>query len=341
MATLKDVAELAGVSASTVSYVLNGKKTVRPDTLKRIEDAIEKLNYCPNLLASSLKTNRTKTIGVVVSDLKNIFFVDVLAGIEEELAERGYCMTVCNSDNSPAREEKCLRGLSSRNIDGLILIGTGDKLSPGSYRTDIPIVCIDRVSADKFLTVRGDNVMGGYLGTKYLIDCGCRRILFLGSKGWRFSRERYQGYERAMIQEGLQEDLMLRELDGLDAGEACQLIQSIIREGRQFDAVFGCTDYIAIGALKGLIKCRIPVPEQIGVMGYDDIAPASFTIPELTTVAQPKREISAAAVKSLMCLMEGKQVDEGSILLEPRIVERESCKRIIKKRRRNVTALVL
>lgn len=325
MATLKDVAEMAGVSASTVSYVLNGKKTVRPETLQRIEDAIEKLDYCPNLLASSLKTNQSKTIGVVVSDLKNLFFVDVLASIEEELGRQGYCMTVCNSDNSSSKEKKSLRRLLSRNIDGLILIGTGVNDFTNFRKITLPLICIDRVSDKEFFTVQTNNSLGGMIGTKYLISKGYEKILFLGNRDYGFSNERYQGYADAMKESGLERFIDYHNLDTLRVESACQAVGKMLDNNKKFDAIFGCMDYFAIGALNALIRHGIRVPHEVGVLGFDDIAPAKFTVPVLSSVAQPKQELGATAVQCLLKLLNHEDLEGRQILLAPKIVARESC----------------
>ena len=307
---------------STVSYVLRGKKKVRLETLEKINDAVRELNYQPNLLASSLKTNHSKTIGLVVSDLKSLFFVDILASIEAELGKLGYCMTVCNADNRPERERECLNQLASRNIDGLILIGTGGSVYYDSWDKEIPMLCIDRVSDQKLLTILTDNRAGGVMGTQYLISRGYKRIVFLGCHGMEFAQERYIGYKKAMEEAGL--EARLWEQETLNWEEAYQKAQSMVQEGVDFDAVFGSTDYIAIGALKGLVNCGISVPEQVGVLGYDDIAPAKFTIPELSTVAQPRREMGIIAVQCLMKLIKNEKISERKILLQPEIVARES-----------------
>lgn len=322
MSTLKDVAEMAGVSVSTVSYVLSGKKKVRPETLEKIQQAIRELKYQPNLLASSLKTRQSKTIGLVVSDLKSLFFVDILASMEEELACHGYCMIVCNADNDADREQNCLNQLLSRNIDGLILMGTGSSLLADSWDREIPTVSIDRVSDPHLLTVLTDHVSGGYQGAQYLISRGYRNIIFLGSKDMTFSQERYQGCRQAMLEAGLQP--RLKELDTLSWEEACQVVRSMAAQELEFDAVFGCTDYIAIGAMKGLLQAGYSIPDQVAVLGYDDIGPAQFTIPELTTVAQPKEELGKTTVRCLLKLLRKEEIKDKRILLQPFIKERES-----------------
>lgn len=325
MATLKDVAEMSGVSVSTVSYVLNGKKTVRPETLKRIEDAIEQLDYYPNLLASSLKTNQSKIIGVVVSDMSNLFIVDVLLSIEEELAQQGYCMIVCNSNNDSKREKKCIRRLLSRSIDGMILIGTGANDFSVLKNVTIPLVCVDRNSGNDFYIIQSDNTLGGKIGTEYLLSKGYRRILFLGNQEYQFSKERYQGYENAMKAAGRESDIFHVDLHTLRADEAYEVVDAMIKDGVRFDAVYGCIDYFAIGALNALLHNHVSVPKQVGVLGNDDIAPAKFMTPSLSSVAQKKAEIGKQATQVLLKLLNHELLEEKQFFMEPHLVLRESC----------------
>lgn len=325
MTTLKDVAQMAGVSVSTVSYVLNGKKKVRPETLKRIENAIDALDYCPNLMASGLKTNLSRTVGIVVSDMENIFNVELLKSIEAELDKSGYCMTVCNSDNDAEREKKCLRRLLSRNIDGLLLIGTGISDLTNYRNIKLPLVCMDRVSDEKFFTVCVDHVYGGKIATEYLLGRGYQNILFVGCSRYLFSKDRYRGYEQAMTEAGKRSRIKNLEVPDLDPDTACNEIERLIRKGMKFDAVFGCLDYIAMGAMKALLRNGISIPDQVGVIGYDDIAPARYLYPELTSVAQPKQQIGKLSVRSLMDMIRGEKRKDSAIFLKPELVKRGSC----------------
>ena len=164
MTSLKDVAQLAGVSPSTVSYYLNGKKKVRPETAERILVAVRELNYQPNLIARSLKMRVTHSIGIVVSDLSNIFYLDILSGMENVLRSRGYSSIVSNSRSDGQIEKENLRELTNRNIDGVILLGTGQNVAPKCSEYGIPIVSVDRIGSEETFTVSVDNVQGGYLG---------------------------------------------------------------------------------------------------------------------------------------------------------------------------------
>lgn len=325
MTTLKDVAEMAGVSVSTVSYVLNGKKKVRPETLKRIEDAIDALDYCPNLIASGLKTKLSRTVGIIVSDIENGFNVELLKSIETELDKNGYCMILCNSDNDAEREKKCLRRMLSRNIDGLLLIGTGDSDLTNFRNIKLPLVCMDRISDEKFFTVKVDHVYGGKLITEYLISRGYRDILFIGNSSYVFSQDRYKGYRQAMDEAGLKYNGINLEIERLDVETACAETELLLKRGIKFDAVFGCLDYVALGAMKALQKNGIAVPEKVGVAGYDDIFAAASVYPGLTTVAQPKKEMGIRAVQYLMRMIKGEKMKGSQVLLKPELRKRESC----------------
>lgn len=178
MVTLKDVAEKAGVSVSLVSYVLSGKKRVRPETYQRIQDAVEELDYYPNLAASGLKTNSSKMIGVVVSDMMDAFFTEIINKLEKDLLNNGYCMTVCNSENNAKTERKCIRNLLSHSIDGLILIGTGDNDYTFLKNQKIPVVCVDRMSGEGITTIKTNNMQGGIIGAEYLQKKIMNQLLF-------------------------------------------------------------------------------------------------------------------------------------------------------------------
>jgi LacI family transcriptional regulator len=180
MASIKDVAAHAGVSASTVSYVINNKKIVRPETYKKIQDAIVAVNYHPNIAARSLKTKESKSIGIVVADFTNIFYIDLLSGIENRLAEAGYSIIVTDSRNSADIERENLQNLIYRNIDGIVLLSTGGSVSELASSLTIPVVSTDRIDNEWIYTVSVDNVKGGYIGANYLLQKGRQRIAFIG-----------------------------------------------------------------------------------------------------------------------------------------------------------------
>jgi len=170
-----------------------------------------------------------------------------------------------------------------------------------------------------------DHVLGGRLATEYLLKKGYKKIVFVGSSKFRFSQERCQGYEQAMQGRGLSDSIWELDLPSWDSETASSAVEELIWSGVKFDAVFGCLDYIAIGALKALLRNQITVPKEVGVIGYDNIVLAEFSYPELTTVAQPKEEMGILSVKYLLEMIQGKKMESSHIFLQPRIVERASC----------------
>lgn len=328
MPTLKDVARMAGVSPSTVSYVLSGKKSVRPETAQRVNDAVKALDYTPNLLASGLKTNSFMTVGVIVSDIKQVFFSEIIENIAHELDKEGYCMILCDSANDPTKEKQHLQQMLARNIDGLIIIGSGITDGSELERRGIPIICIDRTFGESLTTVKTDNILGGMMGTRYLIQKGYRRIVFAGVKTLRFSQERWHGYCNAMVENDLSENIMELRLEDGFIESAERKMSEYLEEnkpGEDFDSIFCITDYIAIGIMRALKKKGIRIPEQVGVLGYDDIEFARFTEPELTTIAQPKKQLAVACVECLLKMVRDKEQVPHQTLFAPYLVERNSC----------------
>lgn len=326
MATLKDVARRAGVSASTVSYVFNGKKTVRADTAKRIFDAIEETGYHPDFAARSLKTSQTRSVGIVVADFSNIFYIDVLSGIESRLARDGYSSIVCNSRNSAQTEFDNLRSLVYRSIDGIILLGTGRDTSKATAELTVPVVSVDRVTHDSSNTVAVDNVMGGYLGTRHLLDKGLRNITFVGFNQQLSSQDRRQGCLNAYAEAGIPAAGHFRYVEtNVSPEDGYRLAKQIAGDGRRGlpHAIFVGTDYVAFGLLKALSDLGLSVPEDVAVIGYDDLLLSQFTRPALTTIRQPSNLMGDHAADMLLHLLT-KEPCQRRVLLEPSLILRDS-----------------
>ena len=326
MGSLKDVAKLAGVSVSTVSYVINGKKTVRPETYKKIMDAIKEVDYHPNIAARSLKINKTKSIGIVVADFTNIFYIDVLTGIESELAKEGYSAIVSNSRNDPKIEEENLREIVNRNVDGIILLGTDGDRYKQIEALSIPVISVDRVDQDYGFTVSIDNVMGGYIGANFLLQKGCKNLAFIGFDRKISVRDRLQGCRQAMKEYGLSvdKDLIYLETEiSPKGGYEATLRLFSYRGGKICDGIFANSDYMAFGVIRALADLGYRVPEDVAIVGFDDITLASYCIPALTTIAQPRNQMGVEATKMLMKILNKEEV-EPHVVLEPKLVMRES-----------------
>lgn len=325
MVTLKDVANRAGVSTSLVSYVLNGKKTVRPETHARIIKAVKELDYRPNLLARCLKTRESRTIGILVPDLSNVFYIEMIKGVEEIVNAAGYSTILCNSNGNYTRELQYISVLRSKNIDGLIYIGTGCDIDPELQKCDIPVVIIDRVTGNEAYTVTTDNVTGGYLATEYLLRKGRRHIAFIGmNREANTIRDRYTGYRRALAEFNVELDEKLYDEANVSYEAGYVAMCNMLEAAPYVDAVFASSDFLAFGAIRAVVDSKLTVPGDIAVIGYDDVAQSKYFIPALTTIHQPTAEMGQHAAQILVTLMRNGEVQENRIILQPELMIRET-----------------
>ncbi len=310
MATIKDVAERAGVSIATVSHVINGTRRVSPETAKRVRQAMEELDYHPNAVARSLRTRRTNAIGVVVSDITNPFFANLARGAEDTATEAGYSLIVCNSDETPEKEDLYVRLLRRRRMDGLLIAPVRDGGSPAIAelaKQGLPFVFIDRkargVEADAVLS---DNVGGAYLATKHLIERGYRRIgIVLGVRGATTSEERLAGYRRALEEAGLPFEEELVAWGSYRVGGGRLAARELLSLSPPPDAVFSTNNSMTVGVLKELFSRRLEIPGEIGVVSFDDLEWAEMIVPPLTAVEQDPYQIGQKAVELLLERLEG------------------------------------
>lgn len=325
MVTLKDVANRAGVSTSLVSYVLNGKKTVRPETHARIIKAVKELDYRPNLLARCLKTRESRTIGILVPDLSNVFYIEMIKGVEDIVNAAGYSTILCNSNNNYTRELQYISVLRSKNIDGLIYIGTGCDIDPELQKCDVPVVIIDRLTGHETYSVTTDNVTGGYLATEYLLRIGRRHIAFLGmNREANTIRDRYTGYRRALAEYNVEPDEKLYDEANVSYESGYVSMCNMLEAAPYVDAVFASSDFLAFGAIRAVVDSKLTVPGDIAVVGYDDVSPSKYFIPALTTIHQPTVEMGEHAAQILVTLMRNGEVQENRIVLQPELMVRET-----------------
>ena len=329
ISTIKDVAEKAGVSTTTVSHVINKTRFVSEDLAKRVADAVRELDYQPSGLARSLRTRASGTIGIVIPDITNPFFAEVVRGIEDYCYEHGYSVFLCNSDGTPEKEYHHLKLLREKGVDGFVLVSAGDDRESLDLleRSDIPKVIIDRqvdrVNIDSVLI---DNFKGGYLATRHLLELGHTRIgCITGPSQLTPSGQRLNGFTQALSEHGIMidEELVVTGDYRSDSGGKClvRLMQANIPP----TAVFACNDIMAIGAMAAARQLGYNVPAQLSIVGFDDIAMASMVIPKLTTIAQPKRELGETGAKLLLKrIVKENHKKETTIVLEPTLVIRES-----------------
>lgn len=310
MVTIKDVAARAKVSVATVSHVVNGTRKVAPETTKRVKHAMEELDYHPNEVAQSLRTRRTHAIGAVVSDITNPFFATLVRGAEDTAIEAGYSLIVCNSDENPEKEDRYVRLLRRRRMDGFLISPVGDGSTRAVQelpRWQIPFVFIDRrakgIDADAVLS---DNVNGAYQATKHLIDRGHRRIgIILGIRGATTTEERLAGYRKTLGEAGLPLVDELIAYGGYRVGGGRRMTEEFLSLPEPPTAIFSTNNLMTIGVLKTLARRKIAVPQAMAVVSFDDLDLGELLQPPLTSVTQNPYEIGKIAMGILLARFDG------------------------------------
>jgi len=329
IATIKDVAQRAGVSPTTVSHVINETRFVSEELRVRVLEAMEELNYQRSAVARSLRRKETQTIGMMVPDSSNPFFAEVARGIEDTSFSQGYSVILCNSDGDMEKEQFYINVLVEKRVDGIIFVAAGGSAQHirSLLERDMPLVVVDReiagVEVDSVLT---DNLHGGYLATKHLIELGHRRIgCITGPSDLTPSAERVLGYKRALTEHNLAVDENLIRKGNFHYESGHKAVLEFLTMDDPPTAIFACNDLMAVGAISGARKQSWRVPEDLAIVGFDDIALASFANPPLTTIAQPKYEMGTLAVQMLMERIKDKTIPPRRRLLETTLVVRESC----------------
>jgi len=332
MPTIREVAEHAQVSVATVSHVINRTRFVDPETQERVYQAIKTLGYRPNLLARSLRRRETHTIGLLVPDNANPFFAEFARVVEDAGFAQGYSVILCNSDRSETKEETYIDVLLAKQVDGLIVISSTDRIDLLQRVIDVgvPLVVVDRNLADLPVSqVLVANEQGGYLAGQYLIGLGHRRFVCIGGpSNANPSWGRVVGFTRALHEAGvvLQPEAIVAGDFRYAGGEAG--MHTLLDRGLDFTAVFAANDLMAIGALVTLQRAGLRVPADISVIGFDNILQAATMIPSLTTIEQPVNELGQATVRLLLDQIMKRTTEPRSLTIPTRLVERESCRPI-------------
>lgn len=329
MVTISEVAKEANVSRATVSHVINNTRFVSEETRQRVEQAINELGYRPNVLARSLRLGETLTLGLILPDSSNTFFAEIGRSIEIAAFESGYSVILCNSGEDPDKESLYIDILTKKQVDGIILVPTCIHYDAirSLKKLQVPIVLMDRELTDLALdTVLVDNLMGGLIATRYLTSLGHRRIgCIAGPSSINPSAQRLLGYQQALKEAGIPFDKSLVRIGEFSALSGWSRGNDLLSMSKPPTAIFACNDMMAIGLLRAAHEKGIRVPEDLSLIGFDDIEPVSFTIPPLTTIAQPKIEISEKAIKFLIQRINNPQRDPQYEILPVSLVIRDSC----------------
>jgi LacI family transcriptional regulator len=314
-----------------VSHVINGTRYVSDELRARVLAAIDELNYQPSNVARSLRRQETHTIGMVIPDNCNPFFAEVARGIEDASFEQGYNVILCNSEGNMQKELSYLGLLIAKRVDGIVLVPTGATQAQAIMDTlasqETTIVIVDReIPGLEVDVLTSDSRQGGYQATRYLLELGHRRIACIaGPSPMTPSAGRVAGYRMALAEAGVSVDEQLILSGDFQSQSGHTLMQTLLKLAERPTAVFASNDMMAIGAICAIHQAGLRVPEDISVVGFDDIALASFSWPPLTTVAQAKQKMGALAYQMLQRRMQDRDSPPQRELLETELVIRSSC----------------
>ncbi len=325
---MRDVAARAGVSVTTVSHVINETRPVSDELRRRALAAMDELGYQPNRLARSLRRGQTHTIGMIIPDSANPFFAEVARGVEDTSFENGYSLILCNSDGDLDKELLYTNVLTEKRVDGILFVAAGlstDRILDLQHQKT-PLVVVDRDLPDAAVdSVLTDNAQGGWLATRHLIELGHRRIACItGPSDLTPSADRVTGYRRAMREEGIPIDEALIVKGDFQYDSAYRASIQLLQMQDPPTAIFACNDLMAVAVMRAALEQGQRVPDDLSVVGFDDVRLAAFANPPLTTIAQPKHEIGAVAATMLLKRMRNHERPAHRQVFETSLVIRKS-----------------
>lgn len=328
MPTVHDVAKRAGVAPITVSRVINNSGYISQATRERVEAAVKELGYVPNTLARGLRSKRTRTLALVVTDITNPYFTLMARGVEDVAGDANYTVIYCNTDESESKEEKYANILAQRQVDGVLLVPACGNVKTIKFllSNDINVVALDRrVSEVEIDSIRSDSEDGAYRLVKLLIGLGHKRIAVItGSKDVSTSVDRVAGYRRALTEAGLIENELVYYGE-FNQQSGYEFTQQAMMHSPKPTALFGVNNFITIGIIKALHDLRMDVPGNVSVVGFDDLPEAMLLSPFLTVAAQPAYEMGRMATELLLKRISG-ELTGGyqNLVLPTEIIERGS-----------------
>jgi len=325
---MRDVAERAQVSVTTVSHVVNETRPVSDRLRERVLAAIEELDYQPNVLARSLRRGKTHTIGMIVPDSANPFFAEVARGIEDTSFEHSHSLILCNSDGDLGKELLYTDVLAEKQVDGILFVAAGvstEHIKALQARC-IPVVVVDRdipdVAVDSVLT---DNARGGWLATRHLLELGHRRVgCIAGPSDLTPSADRVTGYSQALTECGVPVDEVLVAKGDFQYESGYQAARQLLAMDDPPTAIFACNDLMAVGVIAAAVEMGFQVPADLSVVGFDDVRLASFANPPLTTIVQPKYDMGVIAAKMLLERMRDLDIPPRRKTFDTRLLVRRS-----------------
>ena len=322
MATLKDVARESGLTVTTVSRILNNRGYISEESRKKVQDAMKKLNYRPNEVARSLSKSTTNTIGVIVPHIKHPYFSDLISRLENVAYKNGYKILICNSQEKGEKQKEYLEICTSNRVAGIILC-SGTVAVEEFEGSNIPLITIERYLEHGTATVECDNKQGGRLAAQHLIDCGCKKLLHISGvhETAMPADDRATGFKEVCEKEGVEYVLEATSAYAYNHLEYHEFIEKILKENDDVDGIFASSDLIAAQVLQVCYKLGISVPDKMKLVGFDDVLLSELTIPPITTIHQPIKEMAEMAVNALKAASDGKVVAKR-VMLPVHLVQR-------------------
>ena len=330
--SIKEIAKLANVSVATVSRVINNNGRFSEETRIKVQKIIDQYGYRTNMAAKSLRMSKSKTVGIIVPNINNEWFSHLVLEIEKYFFKKNYSVFICNTSQTEEKEIAYFKSLDSKLVDGIMCISGSEELPTNIITRDIPIVCIDRKPKyhNNVYYVESNHYSGGYLATEELIKKGCKRIAIISrNKSLSVNQQRLEGYLQALKDYGLtayEELQILLDISSSNYDGAKHATEKLIQSGIPFDGVFATNDWRAYGVLVALTENHIRVPEDVKVIGFDDIPISYACQPPLSTIHQNTKQLAQKASGLLLSLMNGEtvDVDEKHYILPVELIQRDS-----------------
>lgn len=326
--TLKIVAERAEVSVNTASRAINNKPDINDETKKRVLKVAQELGYVRNATAVALRTKKTGTIGVVIADNRNPFYAEVLNGIEEAAREKNYHIILVNTQRDYQKEEEAINLLLAKRVDGLLIAPVQDRDDDirNLIMANFPFVIVGRDFENiEMDAVYNDEIKGGFLVTEYLFTKGHKRIAFInGFLHKSPAQGRLEGYKKALKKYGIPLDDALVSVGDIDVENGYERTKQMMKENLDFTAIFAYNDMMAFGAMQAIKEKGLRIPEDIGLVGYDDISFSSLMKPSLTTIRLKKQDLGIESVELLLSRINGSREKMKKIMLDVELQIRET-----------------
>lgn len=315
MATLKDVARETGLTVGTVSRVLNNRGYISDRTRFRVHEAMKKLNYRPNEIARGLSKQATNTIGVIVPHIRHPYFAELIANIENEASKKGYKILLFNSRYKEEKEWECMEMCAASRVSGIVLC-SGNVDTEKFRGLNVPLITLERDLQNGTAMIECDNEQGGRLATKCLLESGCRDLIHISGVADTVmpADDRAKGFRVECEQAGVRYDVIATSFSEYSQIEYYRLLEEVLLANRDVDGIFASSDMIAAQLLQICHRHGIRVPEQLKIVGFDDVSLASLTSPPITTIHQPIKEMAREAVSLIIRAGKGEVVPTKTTL---------------------------